>query len=162
MKSLARALGLCLVILPVGKGMTQVPLPFQDGIESPSMLAVALRDSVIRKGAPYPFRGFRTFGRDSALLVFEDSTMRAEDLHAHTWMFGPPVTAAEADSCPPEKVLGRKIARVFWRGLGKPTQMQYIMIAVVGTKGIDRWTTDIMYFHRPQLDGRWAGDPGAR
>src|SRR5439155_16778546 len=96
---------------------------------------------------------------DSALLVFDDSTLTADNLHAERWMFGPPVTAAEADSCPPEKVLGRKIARVFWRASGRPKQMQKVIVAVKGTTGIDRWTAESMYFYRSQLANVWAGDP---
>ena len=75
-------------------------------------------------------------------------------------MFGPPVTDAEADGCPPEKVLGRKIARVLWRGLGRPSELKYIMVTVRGTTGVDRWTTNTMYFHRSQLEDVWAGDLG--
>lgn len=74
------------------------------------------------------------------------------------WMFGPAVTAAEADSCPPEKVLGRKIARVLFRFLDRPAAMQQIVVAVHGTNGKDRWTVEDMYYYREQLEGRWAGD----
>ena len=85
--------------------------------------------------------------------------MTGAALQAHTWMFGPAVTAAEADSCPPEKVLGRKIARVLFRALNRPAAIQQIVVAVHGAIGKDRWTGESMYYYREQLEGRWAGDP---
>jgi hypothetical protein len=121
-----------------------------------------VRAAIEQKAEAYRFEGFRFFAKDSALLVFVDSTLTATRLRAHTWMFGPVVTAAEADSCPPEKVLARKIARAFWRSWGRPADIQYIIVAVRGTKGRDRWTSTSMYFHKPQLVQAWAGDPSAR
>ena len=100
----------------------QVPLPFGE-LEPPAALGTTLRDAVSRRAGGYPFAGFRLFGRDSALLVFDDSTLTGDALRAGHWMFGPPVTAAEADSCPPEKVLGRKIARAFWANWGRPVKL---------------------------------------
>ena len=98
----------------------QVPIEF-GALEPPAALSPALQRAVAAKAANYPFAGFRMLGRDSVLLVFEDSTLTVAGLRAHTWMFGPPVTTAEADSCPPEKVLGRKIARAFWNAAGRPS-----------------------------------------
>ena len=122
----------------------------------------ALRAQLQSKAGHYPLRNVTTFSQDSVLLVFDDSTLTAASLKAGTWMFGPPVTAAEADSCRPEKVLGRKIARVFWRGVGKPSSLQQIVVRVRGTVGIDRWTSTDLYYYRAQLEGPWAGDPGSR
>jgi hypothetical protein len=139
----------------------QVPIEF-GALEPPAALSPALQRAVAAKAANYPFAGFRMLGRDSVLLVFEDSTLTVAGLRAHTWMFGPPVTTAEADSCPPEKVLGRKIARAFWNAAGRPAETQAIMIAVRGTRGIDRWTAETMYYWRNQLDKPWAGDPTDR
>lgn len=135
----------------------QVPLEFQP-IEHPAALGPELRAAVLGNAAGYSFAGFRRFGRDSVLLVFDDSTLTADAIHAHTWMFGPPVTAAEADSCPPEKVLGRRIARAFWRASGLPPEMQSIIVGVRGTRGIDRWTAETMYYWHAQLSGPWVGD----
>ena len=141
--------------------LCQAPTAVQS-LSEPAQLPPALRDSIIAKARPYPFLGYRLFGSDSALLVFEDSTLTTAATRASAWMFGPPVTAAEADSCPPEKVLGRRIARVFWRGLGRPAELQTLVVAVRGTKGIDRWTVITMYYYKPQLVGQWAGDPSSR
>ena len=135
----------------------QTPLAFGP-LEPPAALSATLRTTVVEKASQYPFAGFRLFGRDSVLLVFDDSTLTGRALETGTWMFGPPVTTAEADSCPPEKVLGRRIARLFWDRSGRPADMQLIMVAVRGTKGIDRWTVSTMYYPRHQLDGPWAGD----
>jgi len=79
-------------------------------------------------------------------------------MQANRWMFGPPTTAAEADSCPPEKVLGRKLARLLWRGLNKPRELHYIIVAVHGTKDRDRFTVYTMYYQRGQLEAPWVGD----
>jgi hypothetical protein len=127
-----------------------------DGLEAPSRFATTLRQAIESEARQYPFVGFRLFGRDSARLVFDDSSFTVSALRAGKWMFGPTVTAAEADGCPPEKVLGRKIARALWHGLGKPNDLQYITIAVHGSGGFARYT---MYYHRSQLDGPWVGDP---
>lgn len=131
-------------------------------LQLPSELALPLREAMVQKAGKYPFVGFRLFGSDSALLVFDDSTLTADALRTKTWVFGPPVTVAEADGCPPEKVLGRKIARVFWRGWGRPPDAQYVMVAVRGTRGRDRWTVETMYYLLNQLEGPWAGDPESR
>ena len=136
----------------------QVPIPFSD-VEPSERLTPALRQVIQTEAGKYPLVGFRFFSRDSVLVVFEDSGLTREALRAGTWAFGPPVTKAEADGCPPEKVLGRKIARALWRALGKPPEMSYIKIAVRGTDRIDRWTAMGMYYHHTQLEGPWIGDP---
>ena len=66
---------------------------------------------------------------------------------------------ARTGQSPPQKVLGRKIARALWRGIGKPAEMRYIRVAVRGTTGLERWTAMDMYYHYTQLEGRWVGDP---
>jgi len=149
------ALALCAVLPPLG---AQVPVAF-GALEAPARLSPEVRTAIAGKAAGYPFVGFTRFDRDSVLLVFEDSELTGEAIRAHTWMFGPPVTPAEADSCPPEKVLGRRIARAFWKASGQPEETQAIMIAVRGTRGADSWTSETMYYWRPQLTAPWAGDP---
>ncbi len=135
----------------------QVPIPGSDA-DAPSVLPAAVRTAVANTARTYPLTGVRMFGRDSVLLVFDDSTLTAAPLNAGTWMFGPPVTAAEADSCPPPKVLGRRIARALYRGLGRPSDLEKVIVLVRGTAGIDRWTAMGMYYYRSELTGRWAGD----
>ena len=138
---------------------TQKPIVFTDIVRPIASMMPALRGAVQAKAKGYPFVGFAFFGGDSALLVFEDSTLTTPALRAKTWMWGPPVTAAEADSCPPEKVLGRQIARSLFRALGQPAGLQQIVVAVRGTLGLDRWSVESMYYFPAQLTGRWAGDP---
>jgi hypothetical protein len=135
----------------------QMPLPFQT-LESPAKLEPGLRQAIEALTPRYPFEGFRQFGADSVLLVFSDSALTGKSLTDHTWMFGPPVTDAEADSCPPRKVLGRKIARVYWRAVGSPKAIQVIMVAVHGTSGVDRWSVETMFYPYGQLAARWVGD----
>jgi hypothetical protein len=151
---------LCILATLAGASvsMAQVPLPFQDGLRAPAKLAPALVDSLRAKAGQYPFAGYRFIG-DSALLVFEDSTMTAAAVTSHTWMFGPPTTKAEEDGCPPEKVLGRRLARIFWRGAAKDSGVKIVMVAVHGTKGGDRWTAETMFYYPSQLEGAWAGEP---
>jgi hypothetical protein len=150
-----------LCAMPCAPAFAQTPPAFRS-LRSPSTLAPEVRAAVEQKAASYPFEGYRLFAKDSILLVFVDSSLTAIGLSSHTWMFGPPVTAAEADSCPPEKVLARKIARTFWRSQGRPANLQYMIVAVRGTTGPDRWTATAMYFQKSQLAQAWAGDPGAR
>ena len=136
----------------------QAPLAFQPGIEPPSRLPPELRRAIEERAGKYPFEGYRRFGPDSVLLVFADSTLTGASLKADTWMFGPAVTAAEADSCPPEKVLGRKLARIYWRAAGQPRAIKHIMVAVHGTNAIDRWTVVTMYYPYGHLAAPWVGD----
>ena len=147
--------------MPLALATAQTPLAFQP-LSAPSALAPQVRAAIEGRATPYRLEGFRLFAKDSVLLVFVDSSLTAAGLSSHTWMFGPPVTEAEADSCPPEKVLARKIARTFWRSLGRPAGLQYMIVAVRGTKGPDRWTVTDLYFYKSQLEQAWAGDPGVR
>src|SRR5215213_5817891 len=133
----------------------QTPLAFGP-LQPPAALDSALRGAILEKAAAYPFVGFRFFARDSVLLVFDDSTLTDDALTARRWMFGPAVTVAEADGCPPEKVLGRRIARSLWVRWGRPSEIQYVLVAVRGTSGRDRWTAETMYYPRSQLQGPWA------
>ena len=155
------SLGWLLCAIPFAVAIGQTPLEFQR-LSAPSSLTPQVRADIEQKAGTYHFEGFRLFAKDSALLVFVDSSLTATGLSSHTWMFGPSVTAAEADSCPPEKVLARKIAGTFWRSWGRPANLKYIIIAVRGTKGPDRWTATNMYFPKAQLERAWAGDPGSR
>lgn len=77
-------------------------------------------------------------------------------------MFGPPVTAAEAAGCPPEKVLGRRIARAFWRTTGRATGIdtvtvivQSVYVTAIGPSSLMRVG---MIYTRSELEGAWAGD----
>ncbi|HEU4994299.1 MAG TPA: hypothetical protein VFT29_05745 [Gemmatimonadaceae bacterium] len=109
----------------------------------------------------YPLLDVKVFGQDSALLVFQDSAYTGIAANAGTWMFGPPVTAAEADSCPPQKVLGRRIARVFWRQAGKRLGLSSVVVRVRGDARDPDSYTDLYYYHR-ELEAPWAGDSGSR
>ncbi|MEP7001298.1 MAG: hypothetical protein ABI969_12515 [bacterium] len=146
---------------PLVSALGQTPITFQP-LRSPSTLTAHVRAAIEQKAGSYQFEGYRVFAKDSALLVFVDSSLTAAALDSNTWMFGPLVSVAEADSCPPEKVLARKIARIFWRSRGRPAKLQYMIVAVRGTTGRDRWTAKSMYFQNFQLSRAWAGDPGSR
>ena len=150
-----------LCVMPFASAPGQTPLEFQP-LTSPSTLAPEVRTAIEHKAGSYQFEGYRLFAKDSALLVFVDSSLTSVGLQSHTWMFGPPVTAAEADSCPPEKVLARKLARAFWRSQGRPAALQSMIVSVRGTAGADRWTSISMYFYDVQLARPWAGDPGSQ
>jgi hypothetical protein len=147
--------------MPFALALAQTPIAFQP-LRAPASLAAQVRAAIEQRAGSYQFEGYRTFAKDSALLVFVDSTLTATALSSRTWMFGPPVTTAEADGCPAEKVLARKIARTFWRSWGRPAKVQYVIVAVRGTAGPDRWTATFMYFQKSQLAQAWAGDPGFR
>ena len=127
--------------------------------EAQGLVTPALSGALQQKAGRYLLKNVAILAHDSAFLVFQDSALTADGLRAHTWMFGPKVSEAEADGCPPEKVLGRKIARLFWRRLGKGQGMQLVVVRVEGTKGIDKLTRYDMYYFPAQLQGRWAGDP---
>ena len=128
-------------------------------IRPASTMDATLRVPVQEKAGRYPLGGFAFFGRDSIILVFVDSNYTGASRLAGTWMFGPAVTPVEADGCPPEKVIGRQIARVLFRALGRPGALKTVIVAVHGTRGLDRWSVSKMYFYPEQLTGKWAGDP---
>jgi hypothetical protein len=73
-------------------------------------------------------------------------------------MFGPPVTAEEAGGCPPQKVLGRRIAREYWRRQGKAIAIETVIVRVHGSAGLDRLSYEDMYYGHADLDGPWVGD----
>lgn len=125
---------------------------------SPAAIQVRLQ----RIAGPYPVRAIEWFGPDSARVVVEDSTRTASAVLAQTWMFGPPVTADEAGGCPPQKVLGRRIARELWRQEGKRRRAEQIIVRVHGATGLDRESFVDMYYGVPDLDGPWVGDKVAR
>ncbi|MBI3567914.1 MAG: hypothetical protein HY084_06920 [Gemmatimonadetes bacterium] len=151
------ALALAVVAFTGSSAHAQVPLQFST-LQDPATLDAPVRSAVVATSIGYRLAGFRQFAADSVLLVYDDSSLTAAALRAHKWMFGPPTTVAENDGCPPEKVLGRKIARALWRQLGRPKALQQVMIAVRGTVGTDRWTTEAMFYYPEQLDGPWVGD----
>jgi len=135
----------------------QVPMPGHDA-DPPSVLTATVLAAIKSAASGYPLVGVKLYARDSALLVFDDSTLTFAKLRAHSWTFGPAPTAAEAEGCPPEKVLGRKIARAFFSALGRPTELDHVIVLVRGTRDLERWTASGMYYFRPQLSGAWAGD----
>jgi hypothetical protein len=122
-------------------------------------VSTAVRAELQARAGHYPLGDVKIFAHDSALLVFEDSSYTGSGRAAGTWMFGPPVTAAEADSCPPEKVLGRQIARILWRRGGKAADLSSVIVRVHGSAGLDRLSYTDMYYYPSQLEGPWAGDP---
>ena len=134
-------------------------LAISSALTAQGPLPTGLAPELRRQAGPYPLMQVSVVRGDSAVLVFGDSSMTGAALTAHTWMFGPPVTAAEADSCPPEKVLGRKLARIFWRAAGKDAQVKMVVVRVHGTVGIDRFSGTDLYYYPEQLEGPWAGDP---
>lgn len=152
---------LCPSALVAQRVSVQPPLAMGP-LEEPASLSATMRAAVTAQAAGYRLVGLRHFSRDSVLFVYEDSSLTAAALKARSWMFGPPVTKEEADGCPPEKVLGRRIARELWRQLGKPKSLQYVMIAVRGTVGIDRFTVSYLYYYPEQLEGPWVGEPSRR
>lgn len=137
----------------------QAPLMFSKVVRPASAMDAKLRAAAQGRAGKYLLEGFAFFGRDSIMLVFGDSAYTAAGHKAGTWMFGPPVTDAEADGCPPEKVLARKVARALFRAMGRPAALQQVVVSVHGAVGLDRWSGVDMYFHPEQLSGKWAGDP---
>ncbi|MHB1095294.1 MAG: hypothetical protein ACYC3F_03900 [Gemmatimonadaceae bacterium] len=115
----------------------------------------------------YPLDSSYALGRNTVVLVLRDSTLTAAASDAGTWMFGPPTTKAEEDGCPPEKVLGRRLARIVWTELGRPADLQLVIVRVRGPRSgnplerMSQLTVDLFY-PRFQLTGPWVGDrPGA-
>ena len=122
------------------------------------VVTAELRAALQSRAGGYPLLDVTLYGRDSALLVLEDSTYTSAAVDAGTWMFGPPVTAAEAGSCPAEKVLGQRLARILWWGLGADSTLQQVVVRVKGTKGIDQFSQTSMFYYVPQLRDPWVGD----
>jgi hypothetical protein len=125
-------------------------------------VSAAVRTALQSRAGRYPLVSVALFGHDSALIVFDDSSYTGKARSAGTWMFGPPVTEAEADHCPPEKVLGRQIARVLWKNGGKALALKSVIVRVRGVSGLDRLSWTDMYYEPSQLEGPWAGDPSNR
>jgi hypothetical protein len=147
----------CFLLMAVVLAATPVaPLAAQGTVSA------AVRAEVQARAGPYPLVAITLFRPDSALLVFEDSSYSDTARMAGKWMFGPPVSEAEADSCPPEKVLGRRIARVLWRRGGKAAGLKTVIVRVRGTSGLDRLSWTDMFYDPSQLEGPWAGDPERR
>lgn len=146
----------------------KVPLFITAATIFPSMLLaqrplpIAVTRVAVRVAKSYPLDSAVQYGRDSIVLVFRDSTFTSDRLEAGTWMFGPPATKAEADGCPPEKVLGRRIAREVWSALGKPRQLQQVIVRIRGPRVGDEFDYTEMqwdfYYPRFQLTGQWVGD----
>lgn len=117
-----------------------------------------------RAAGAYPLDSAYALGRDTVVLVLRDSTLTTAASNAGTWMFGPPTTKAEEDECPPEKVLGRRLARIVWTEFGKRADLQLVIVRVRGPltgrplESMSRLTVDLFY-PRFQLTGPWVGDP---
>ena len=129
-----------------------------DNPELPRTDTPALREALQQRAGPYPLDSVVFFGNDSALVVLADSSYTGEKVRAGTWMFGPPVTPEEAGKCPPEKVLGQRIARVLWWHHGADTTLQTVIVRVHGTEGADRFSSTSMYYYLQQLREPWVGD----
>src|SRR5579871_2942555 len=63
------------IVCLAGSAFAQTPLVFTDIVRPIASLTPPLRSAVQAKAKGYPFVGFAFFGSDSALLVFEDSTL---------------------------------------------------------------------------------------
>ncbi|HVX41361.1 MAG TPA: hypothetical protein VHB25_17485 [Gemmatimonadaceae bacterium] len=117
-----------------------------------------LRPPLQRVAGPYPIETVEFFRADSARIVVEDSSRTAKAVMDGQWMFGPPVTAEEAGGCPPQKALGRRIARELWRQHGKRVGLQEVIVRVHGRAGADRLSYVDMHYGRAELDEPWVGD----
>jgi hypothetical protein len=136
-------------------------------VEAQQPVARNVRAQLQRAAGPYPLDSAYALGRDTVVLVLRDSTLTTAASEAGSWMFGPPTTEAEEDGCPPEKVLGRRLARIVWTELGKPADLQLVIVRVRGPmtgrplESMRKLTVDLFY-PRLQLTGPWVGDrPGA-
>ncbi|MHB8839664.1 MAG: hypothetical protein ACYC7F_12040 [Gemmatimonadaceae bacterium] len=134
--------------------------------EAQKQVARNVHEQLQRAAGPYPLDSAYALGRDTVVLVLRDSTLTTAASKAGTWMFGPPTTEAEEDGCPPEKVLGRRLARIVWTELGKPADLQLVIVRVRGPmtgrplESMNQLTVDLFY-PRFQLAGPWVGDrPG--
>jgi hypothetical protein len=128
-------------------------------VDAQQTVSPAVRAEIQARAGRYPLVAITIFAHDSALLEFADSSYTGKAYVAGTWMFGPPVTVAEADSCPPYKVLGRQIARVLWRRGGKEADLKTVIVRVRGVAGLDRFSFADLYYAPSQLEDPWAGDP---
>jgi hypothetical protein len=113
---------------------------------------------VQRVAGRYPVLDVTFFGTDSALVEVQDSSRTVAAVLARTWTFGPPVSAEDAAGCPPEKVLGRRIARALWRVHGKTLGVTQIVVRVHGSSGLDRMSYADMYYGIHDLGDPWTGD----
>jgi hypothetical protein len=105
----------------------------------------------------YPLLAAKAYPPDSAVLVFEDSTLSPGPPRAEPWMFGPPVTAEEAAGCPPPKVLGRRLARLLYRRLGQAQRPRQVIVVVQAPPPYSM-SRARMFYHQPELEQPWAGD----
>lgn len=156
MNRILRSVGTAFVLARTAHAQT--PLMFSELVRPATAMDAKLRAAVHAQAGKYALEGVGIFGRDSIVLVFADSAYTDAGHTAGTWMFGPRVTDAEADGCPPEKVLGRKIARALFRAMGRPAELRQIAVSVHGTVGADRWSGVDMYYYPGQLSGKWSGD----
>src|ERR1019366_7335962 len=128
-------------------------------VDAQQTVSAAVRAEIQARAGRYPLVAITIFAHDSALLEFADSSYTGKAYKAGKWMFGPPVTVAEADRCPPYKVLGRRIARVLWRRGGKEADLKTVIVRVRGVAGVDRFSYADLYYASSELEGRWEGDP---
>lgn len=151
-------------LVPVTLALTAVAAP----VAAQSSAPPAIRAAAQRAAGSYPLDTAYLFGRDSLVLVFRDSSLTPSASRGGTWMFGPPTTKAEDDGCPPQKVLGRRIARAAWTTMGRPRQLRHVEVRVHGPETPDPTdenatlsTSWSLYYPRFQLDGPWVGDQPA-
>ncbi|HSB55708.1 MAG TPA: hypothetical protein VLD58_15210 [Gemmatimonadales bacterium] len=128
-------------------GPLQAQRPVQPGV---------VRELQALAGA-YPLLAATEYPPDSAVLIFEDSSLAPDHQRPGQWMFGPPVTEEEAAGCPPPKVLGRKLARLLYRRTGKAAPLKTIVVEVKAPAPFGQ-NRARMYYYLQELQEPWAGD----
>jgi hypothetical protein len=134
--------------------------------QAQTLLPLSVRESARRTARTYPLDSAYAFGADSIVLVFRDSALTPESERTGAWVFGPAATKTEADGCPPEKVLGRRITRAAWTELRRPKRLQMVIIRIRGPRvgdpleSMDEQSVDF-YYPKHQLTGPWIGDRSA-
>lgn len=141
-----------------GASPVAAQFPFEPALTKPAALPSWVRRGVKAQAPRYRMVGGNVFGTDSILIAFEDSTLTSKGLQDSTWTFGPKPTKAESEQCPPEKVLGRKIARAVWREAGRPASWKMVAIQVRGTGDFEKYTGVTMFYYYTELAAPWVGD----
>jgi hypothetical protein len=138
-------------------------MAFASMTEAQKPLPRALQNLLRRSAGSYPLDSAYAVRVDSAVLVFGDVSLTPAAVEAGTWMFGPATTKAEEDGCPPEKVLGRRLARLLWTYIGKPKELAIVTVRVRGplvedALGSATQISEELFYPRFQLTGPWVGD----
>jgi len=126
--------------------------------DRPKSVSAEIQRALQVRAGSYPLLEVQRFGRDSAYIVLEDSALTSDALAGDTWMFGPQVSAAEAGSCPPEKVLGQRIARELWWRLDSAARPSQVVVFVKSAHRDQRIAEIGMFYYLEQLQERWIGD----